>query len=327
MNNKSSRELYVRKVLDAIPANIKPVDYLMDILNISRESVYRRIKCKVPFTYDEMVKLSSKLSFSIDEVIPLTVNNRAVFSYQEHSNNPLNFFQMVLKGYEESVTIELKAENRMSIAAVNHLWLVHVLGYDNLLKFYYYKWIHQMYMTPLKIDYSNLVIPQQIYDLSHKILEQIRFLKNSVFILDKCVFYNVINELQYYHRRKLIDDNDMQLIKKDIESLITVTENNILNGYNEDGSTRMYYLCSLNIYSNSLYLEYDGNISSFFYEYSIRPMGTTSAEVCVYHKKWLDSLKKFSISVSASNEELQMEFFSKQRVYLDTLGKGDLVYP
>ncbi|WP_029905616.1 hypothetical protein [Prevotella sp. 10(H)] len=327
MSYHNLREVYIKKLLAAIPANIKPVDYLMDILNISRESVYRRIKCKVPFTYDEMIELSLKLGLSLDEITPLANSNKAIFSHQEYMEDPSHLFLKVLKEHSESISKEVKIDNRISITSTNHLWLIHIVGFENLLKFYYYKWMHQMDVAFLKASYSDMIFPKEIMELSHNISEKMKPLRNSIFIIDKCIFFNIINEIQYYYRRGLLSEDDLLVISKDMERVVYKTEQNILNGTNESGAPRTYYLSSLNIDCNSIYLEYGDNVRSFFYTYGIRPLGTSSKKVCAYHKKWLNSLKKYSVLISASNEEEQMRFFDKQKEYLNMLANGDIIYP
>jgi len=58
----------VASILKHIPENEKPVVYLINILNISCESIYRRLRGDIPFSIEELVKLASNLDFSIDTI-------------------------------------------------------------------------------------------------------------------------------------------------------------------------------------------------------------------------------------------------------------------
>jgi len=326
-NIKESRERFVKKVLDAIPSHLKPVEYLMEILNISSVSVYRRINCKVPFTYDEMVILSSKLGFSSEEIFNSASNDRAVFMIQDRTGASFQeYFLNVLKGYYENLEKETKAENRKAILSMNNVWLIHTLGTDNLLKFIYYKWFLQMSPVSFKCYMEDVHIPASILEQRDKITHQLQVLTNTTFIIDRLVYFNTMQDIQYYYRRKLINKKELLLIAEDLRVLMDYAEKQIVKG-TYSGVTHYFYLSYLNLYSNSIYVECDDSVQSFFYEYNIRPLRTTNKKVCDAHKNWLESLKKDSVLISASNEILQMDFFNKQNKYLNDLIKDKDLIP
>ncbi len=66
---KKVRDDIISKILSSMPTNLKPAEYIMRTLNISKGSAYRRLKGTLPFTYDEIVILAQELNFSVDDVI------------------------------------------------------------------------------------------------------------------------------------------------------------------------------------------------------------------------------------------------------------------
>jgi hypothetical protein len=60
---RNRKDALTTKILDSIPKNIKPIEYLIKILDISKESAYRRLRGEIPFTFEEMSKLSLDLDF------------------------------------------------------------------------------------------------------------------------------------------------------------------------------------------------------------------------------------------------------------------------
>jgi len=62
-------KIFVELILKKIPAKFSPVDYLMQTLDLKKGAAYRRIRNQVPFTFGEIIKLSSNLGFSLDEII------------------------------------------------------------------------------------------------------------------------------------------------------------------------------------------------------------------------------------------------------------------
>ncbi len=328
MNIQKSRELYVKKVVESIPPNIKPTNYLMDVLDISKVSAYRRLKCILPFTYDEMIVLSKELDFSLDDIIHADLNEeKAIFSYYKYDyENIHEFFVRMLNNIYGYIKNQIKTNENIAIISINHLWIIYVMGYEHLLKFYYFRWMHQMSFNSYRLLYSEIKLSNEILDLSNKIKEQIYRMKKTVFIIDKNLFFNTLHDIQYFYRRNIIGYDELTNIKNDFEKIIQHTESHVLLGKNTMGNLRSFYLSSLNIYSNSFYIECEESTASFFYQYNPYPFMTLNANLCAFHREWLETLKKYSILMTASNEALQIDFFSKQRQYLsDLIEDKDLI--
>lgn len=323
----NSKEKLVKKILDAIPSHLNPVEYLMEILNISRVSVYRRMNYKAPFTYDEVVKLSLKFGFSLDEIIYSNTSDRAIFVFQGSKNIDFPiFFLNVLKEYHDSIEKQNNAAHRKATVAMNHVWLIYALGHDNIFKFFYYKYMLESSPSYYNYQYKNIVIPDLIIEERKKICNQLKNLSNTTFIIDKLVYFNTIKDIQYYYKRKLISKEELLVIKDDLEQIIDYAEKQIING-TYIGITHYFFLSYLNIYTNSMYIEYDDKFESYFYEHSIRPFRSSNPHVCEMHKKWLESLKKDSALISISNGALQAEFLGKQRGYLQSLVEDKEIIP
>ena len=61
-------KIVLTKILDIMPENLKPVTLLMEVLDIGKESAYRRLRGEKPFSMEEIYKLSLVLNFSLDEI-------------------------------------------------------------------------------------------------------------------------------------------------------------------------------------------------------------------------------------------------------------------
>ncbi|NDV79879.1 hypothetical protein [Dysgonomonas sp. 511] len=302
---------------------MKPIEYLMDVLKLSRASVYRRLRSEIAFTYDEMIELSSHLNFPVEEIVPLDKDSKAVFSFQEYPDaDPPRFFANVIERHYENLQRESQFKYRYAISVMNHIWLLYTIGYDNLLRFYYYKWLHHnAYITSPYTRFSDIMIPLPVLETSHKASALMPLLENSSFILDNNTFLNTIIEIQYYYRRKLINRDELFLLKSDMEKIINYTETQVQRGTSELGANKTYYISYFNIHSNSSYIENDRESKVYFYEYSIEPLSTFNPKVCASHKNWLNSIKKQSALITTSNQALQIDFFERQSEYLDCLMK------
>jgi hypothetical protein len=318
--DKSLNKIVVSSILENIPSNRKPVDYLMDVIGVGRESVYRRMRSEIPFTFDEISKLSLDLGFSIDEIIGQNKEERIFFDLERNVLfEPQKTFFVMLDKYLNNMIGLHEAKSIESVSAMNRLMILFSIGYDHLFKFFYYRWTHQTHETPLNYYFSEVIIPEEIMSLYNKTRYYSQLMDNNTYIIDKDVFLNTIREIQYYCRRRLISEEELVLLKGDLMEMISTWESQAQKGVSESGTVHNYYLSTLNIESNSVYSAFDGNTVSYFWIYPVSPVTIGNNVMCVMHKKWLDSLKKYSTLITQSNEMAQAEFFNKQREYLHKL--------
>jgi hypothetical protein len=324
--DRKINELLTEKILRRLPSNLKPVEYLVDTLDIGRESAYRRMRGEIPFSFSEIAELSLRLDFSVDEIIGKNEKKRISFDLQAgFSPNLEENFLLMFKEYDKIVESFCEAKDVEVLISVNRFKPLFIIEFDALFKFYYYKWMHQAAKTSINCTYSDIVIPDELLYLQKKIKSRINLIDNVTFIIDRNLFYNVAREIQYYYNRKLISEEDVLLIKQEMIAYLKYMEGLIQKGENEAGSTYNFYLSLLDIDSNTIYAKHADSLMSQCWIYAVNPIIITNPRICEMHKKWLESLKKYSVLITQSNEILQAVFLNKQREYVENI-TNDLLY-
>lgn len=324
---RNRKDLLTTKILDSIPGNIKPIEYLIKVLEVSKESAYRRLRGEIPFTFQEMSKLSLNLGFSIDELISKPGESRILVNMQTGlDENPSTVF---LKRFEQFYQFLLHLENYPNVEAVlalNRVPDIASVYFKNLFKFFYFKWLYQNYETSPKMNYSDVTVPDKIEEVRKKIKFDTANCANKItLILDSNFFISQVNEIQYYHKRRLINDEDFKNLKNDVLGFVDFLEECAQTGTFGQKSKISIYLSSMNIGTNAVYAKYNGNETSFVYAFSINPMNMTNPVVCEKHKKWINSVKKYSMLITKSNEMLQSEYFDKQREYANSPNRENFI--
>lgn len=319
MNNNLNKSV-LDKILNCIPENIKPVNYLMDILDLGKESAYRRLRGEKALSLEEIHKLSVELSFSLDEILGNKKTNTFTFNYIGSSDkNPDNNFLEFLLFYENYLKNILNAENTEIINTINNMLSTMFVGFDELFKFVYYHWMHQMKEVPLNYHYSSLVIPPQIKDICNNINNLHRNLKKVTMIIDKNIHLNLIKEIQYFYIRGLIDESELIRLKEQYLRYMDFTEKIITKGTDPNGSSYDIYLSMLSISSSTSYISWEDNEESAFWHNVCYPMHTRNRNIIGRHKHWIDSLKKYSTLITQSNELQQADFFNEQKSYVNNI--------
>lgn len=314
-----SKEDIIQKILNYIPKELKPVQYLVDLLDISNESVYRRMKGEVSFSFDEIIKLSHELGFSVDELIS---EDGTIASFELLANGTTSrsdTFLNILKLVKEHLNEVALADSTETINAWNHLPPMFLVKCDHLFKFRYFKWLHQGGEIPSNTMYSDIIVPSEILSLKEQLISDIKTSRNVISIIGPNIFLNLIKEIQYYSIRRLITDQEKADLKEDLLKMIDIIEKLVQDGeFNEAGKIS-YYLSALDIETNNIHVQYDDKEVCIFWVVSVPPVFISNKEACLIQKKWLESLKRYSTLITSSNELMQSEFFRAQREFVENM--------
>ena len=312
-------EILITTVLESIPKSIKPVAFLMDTLELSRESVYRRIRGEIPFSIGEVAQLSLSLGFSLDELMGGSRKGRAFFDLLsgKSAESPEAFLTMLQK-YHGHIENYINVENGKTIMALNRLTPTLFVFFEPLFKFIYSKWLHQNEESPSKQSFSDVVIPDELLAMQDNIQSSFKKMKNISLIFDPNVFSSITRDIQYFSQRKLINCYELEILREELHRMIDFFEDIAKTGSLEYSSKINIYLSPLYINSNTCYADMNGSSESIFWIFTANPMYVSHPEVCATHKKWLLALQRQSILITLSNEILQSEFFDKQRKYVET---------
>jgi len=307
----------VTTILKHISENKKPVAYLVNTLNISRESAYRRIRGDIPFTVQELVTLAADLGFSIDTIFEQEKQNRSFYDYTRSEKNSPDFFVLMLKKYSELLEKLSYAKKMETVIALNTFPPPFFAGFSNLFKFAYYKWLYQEKDISRNNSYSEVTLPESAFVFQRKMKGNLFQGKNLVFILDMNIFLNLIKEIQYFYQRKLLTNEELLLIKEDTLRMVLQYEEMTQTGHFGSADIQLY-LSSLCVSSNTIYYKFDDKLEPLFWLFTINPVVIQNAGFVSMQVKWLSSLRRQSALITQSNEIMQAEFFFKQREYIET---------
>lgn len=310
----------LERIQNLIPENIKPVNYLMDTLDLGKESAYRRLRGEKAFSFEEIAILSEQLGFSLDEIILNDRRNTALFKFAASpAIRPEEGMIEYTQYYEAYLDRISKDDDSKIIVTMNHLFYSTLLRYDYLFKFVYYKWMHQMKEVSLNFMFADIAVDSRILDMRKRLIQREQFLSNVTYIIDKYIFLNMIRQIQYFYKRGLITVDELEMIKKDFFTFMDEMEKILKRGIDHSGNVSEIYLSVLNIDSNTIYAESGGKTESSFWLCYGHPIKTENDEITTRHKHWIDSLKKYTTVISKSNEIEQADFFNQQRQYINNI--------
>ena len=99
----SVQSLFFEQIRKLLPPHVSFVDELAELLDISRDSAYRRMRGETVLSLDEVKKLSVRFKISVDSIISPSAEG-AFFHYRAINKSDFTFKEW-LKNIEENLSI------------------------------------------------------------------------------------------------------------------------------------------------------------------------------------------------------------------------------
>lgn len=315
MKEKGINKKLVAAISDYTPKGTSPVDLVKDILNIGKESAYRRLRGDINFSWEEIALIASKLGFSLDAIIGCHEESNAVLEL--FLLNEDNSLQVLTKKLEHSVEFirQLRANNpEVKVRMVmNTLSSFSIFRHEHLSKFYIYKWICQTKKGVPNMPLKDFQIPSELLAIKNRYVAEIQKLPYFILTMDPNVYSSSILDISYFYKLNLIDSEELEELRENLLSSVNNFETMATEGLSNLGAKVEFYLSAVDIDTPYSHLETQNNSFSRFPVYSIYSLDSKDLRLGNIQKEWIDTLKRFSISVSQCGEIERCKYFNKQR--------------
>jgi len=318
MKNERNKIL-VEAFLECIPETRKLADVLMDILNLNKESVYRRLRSEVPFTFDEICTIAPHLGISLDRIIGLSNKDSAMFDFQMHkSSDPVSIYSEIMNMNLGLLTKVSGAVKKAKVDLVlNRLPYAYTLPYENLAKFYYYKWYYHTQEVPSGFYFKDFSVPQPIKDMYRRYTDENANLGCEITILmDNNLFLSMIKDINYFVNRGLVNDKEQFLMQQELLKVVDLIEGVTKDGTNRGGVIVDTYISAVDLEPSYVYIEYDDKTCVHYWTSSAEIFTSYDPVICERQRVWIQSLKRYTTLITRCNTSQRIEYFDKQRFYI-----------
>jgi hypothetical protein len=300
-------------VINRIKASVKrPVPWLMDKLNFSKESAYRRLRGQIHFTLDEFAILSQYIG------IPTEFLNCNV-PQNNTGNLPLYILEQYLNCLQ-TIT-ERGGIATTQTAARRILFLPFWIESDSIFKVFCYKYMHRASGSYSAIQNSTHGI---IREVRKKIIEiqNANCALSNEYIVYKNLFSLVADDVQYFYLCKLLSAEETECAKAELHSFLNRLETLMTNGCDKDGNSHTFYLSMMDIESDIVCANVDPRIHYSMQWNPENHLIAMSREDFGARRQWINAIKRYTSLITMSNEILRSDFIDRQRRIIDSIGKN-----
>ncbi len=296
-------------------------DELAEILSLSKESVYRRLRGETPFNLDELMHLRQKYNISLDSQTTSAEGTKVEFLTLFNNDSDLNEYFLNIKKRFQLINTH---PNTVTYNAAENLPFFRQLGYEHLAAFKHFFWCRSILNKPefqhqiFSLNNENNELKELFEDI-FTLYNQV----NSTEIWTNHTIKGTITQIEYYADCGLIDSQQTILaLYQDLANLIidlrdqARSSKKLLRDGQAGGDFKLF-LCELSLDNNYvlLYTDQPSFVAIGFNTFnSVQSTDKRLLDECW---AWFQAMLEKSIPVSGISERFRFEFY-KQNMELIT---------
>ena len=314
-----TQELLFRQIKESLPDHLSLVDEVSELLNISYDSAYRRIRGEKAISLEELSILSKKFRISVDSLFNIKSNNIVFKSI------PIKPPSFGVKEWLKNVNENIKKIHSLKIKEIIYIAkdppVFQYFQFHEIAAFKVFFWEKTLFQFP---QYENKKFAIENYD------EEIRQIGKQILttslkiptieIWNEDTFYITFKQIEHYWVSGLFED------KKDIHTLcekLYLWISHIkkqaelgfkfLYGTEPQGVENSYrfYENEVVLNDNTIFVKTD-KFTATYLTYNVLSLLITSDPVfCSEVESYLKGLLKESILISSVNAKERNRFFNK----------------
>ncbi len=301
----SIQTAFLEEIKKRLPSNLSFVDELAEILSISRDSSYRRIRGETVLSLDEAKKLCGRFGVSIDSLFAPTTNMVPFMDRSPSSNYTLEqWLTSILRNVEPMSEITYAAKD---------IPIFHYLRHPELAAFKMFFWQKTIIENPdfRTVNFSEKEISKEMIQLGRRIWDRYAVIP-SVEIWAIEAINNTLKQIEFYQECSFFTNPNQgsQLCDHLIE-LIRVIEAEALAAQKDGGGSFNLYQNEILMSDNTIIARVGDERLAYLNYNTICLLITRHAPFYEKTELYLHNLLRHSTLISGTAEKARIKFFTK----------------
>ncbi len=317
-NNSSLQFHFLNKIKDLLPQSTSLVHELADLLEVSTDSAYRRIRSETPLTFDEIIKICRHYKVSFDPY-SYGAQGSVTFNYNVEIKGEkalIDYLNKMLQGME---LLEM-VENKQVIYAAEDIPIFHHIKYPEIGSFKYFYWLKSVMNVDFFEDkkYHPDLISDELTNLGKEILDKYASIP-SIEIWTEGSMNSIIKQIKYYWDSGFFNEKaDVELIcgklKEEIEDIKNQAKHSSKFADKkqiiEHQDNYKLYVSDIEIGNNYIFVNVGDIKTVYLRHHTFNSMFTTNPAFCDQTENWLNGLMQKSNLISGVSEKQRNQFFN-----------------
>jgi hypothetical protein len=309
------QNVFIQKLKESMPPNVGLAEEMSDILEISLDSSYRRIRGETDLSVDEVYKLTRKYSISMDSVFS-NLSDTVTFAYTKLTDNANNFENYLGRILGHVRAINASAGEKKIIYVAEEVPLFHSFHSRKLIEFKLFYWQRSVLNIPeyqgKKFEFGY--VPDNLIDIANAALQEYKKIP-SVEIWTSETILTATKQLEFYLESGVFKNKqDAIAIMEEIIKMAHYLEQCAETGRKEISQPEenfMLYNSEVVLGTNCIYVTMGGLNYAYITFNTLNSLTTNNHEFCDETEHWIRNLVKKSTLISGMAEKQRYQFFNK----------------
>lgn len=328
MTSTDFQKILLNKIKGQLNDQYPLVDAITEILHISKDSAYRRMRGDTELSFDEAVLLARHFRISLSTVADHT-DGSAVFTRQSFIKSIDDYQKYMERSLEQLHFIQQQKQHTLFYLAKDIPVFYHY-AFPELAAFKMLVWLKSVYgIDKLNDkDYNLEMIPRDLIKLGKKQWDVYSRI-NSVEIWNDTTVSSLLNQIEYYYEAGLLScKEEALLLCEQSLALMKIIHKQALNNQKVhstnaealNSATYNMYFHEILIMDNHLLAEYGDNYLMYFVPYAgVNYLTTSDPDLTGDMRIYLEKQVKKSALISNVSEKDQNRFFMRIKSRIEQL--------
>jgi hypothetical protein len=314
---------FLNRIQDVIPPDTSLVMELSDLLNISTDSAYRRMRGETMLSIEEIIILCDTFQISFD-AISRKEAGLVTFKYSTIDSTRESFVGYLQNIYNDLLSIK-RAPNSQIIYASGDMPVFHHYSDLPIAAFKMFYWMRSIMNIPeLENTHFHInCIDEELKVLSKKIIDLYLQIP-SVEIWTDTTIHSTLKQIEYYWESGMFENKKQATevcdsLKNVITSIRNMAETSDKTQQRNSEKNYELYFSDIEITNNCVLVNMNIAKAVYLGHFSFYTMSTLNDAYCEKTAEWLHSLIKRSTLISGIAEKQRYQFFRKIFAMIDEL--------
>jgi hypothetical protein len=300
-----------------LPAHLSAVDEIAAVLQVSTDSVYRRMRGEKQLSIEELFRLCTHFQISVDRFLNLKTEG-FLFSGKFVQPSSIKFDEYLL-GVEQQMKYMASFKEKRMYFLPKDILIFHHFQLREIAAFKHFFWMKTLFQSPLflkkKFDFGSY--SDELFAISKRILGYYNQLDaTEIWSIEN--INSTVRQIEFYRDTNMFtSDEDVYQIYEAFEKLINHIEEQAALGYQFDiddpqkkpqASFAMYYN-EVILGDSSFLVELDGKKIVYITHSIANFMATRDVQFCDNMHEHVHNLMRKSTLISAVSERERSRFF------------------
>ena len=310
---------FIGRFKQVLPPGMGLAEEMCDVLEVSIDSAYRRIRGETELTIDEIYKITKKYAISVDEVFS-NRGDTVTFAYTKLTDSVKNFEDYLTRLHTHLKTIN-KFENKKIYYVAEEIPMFYSFFSKKLTDFKLFYWQRSVLNIPeyQQTKFTYGIVPEHLVTIAHSSYQEYLTIPSTEVWTDETV-YTGLRQIRFYLDSGILNKETALELFEEYRKMIEMVHKNAENGRkNISDKTETYTLYNSEVVlgTNCIYAIMGEAKYSYISFNSINSLTTNNPEFCEETEHWMRNLEKKSTLISGVGEKQRYQFFSQMYKHID----------